>query len=195
MISDTELRTVIRAATRAPSSHNTQPWIHTFDDDSILEGTLSVTTDARPTSDVGSYTITAAGLGTDNGNYAITYLDGALSVDPASLTVTVNDTTRTYGGTNPTDDSGVFVYCRIEWPGYRFQLKSRTGLAGTAVHAGFHLEAGGTWQDRHEVAVANLRAGGAVVLGLDTLLGPIRFAYGLTDGGHDAVHLVIGHLR
>ena len=35
VISDAELRTVIRAATRAPSSHNTQPWFFTFDDDSI----------------------------------------------------------------------------------------------------------------------------------------------------------------
>ena len=35
VISDAELRTVIRAATRAPSSHNTQPWFFTFDDDTV----------------------------------------------------------------------------------------------------------------------------------------------------------------
>ncbi len=32
VISDAELRTVIRAATRAPSSHNTQPWFFSFED-------------------------------------------------------------------------------------------------------------------------------------------------------------------
>ena len=35
VISDAELRTVIRAATRAPSSHNTQPWFFTFEDDVV----------------------------------------------------------------------------------------------------------------------------------------------------------------
>ncbi len=71
------------------------------DDAGILDGTLSVTTDATNSSDVGAYAITAGGLGTTNQNYAITYVDGTLSVDPAALTVSVNDADRSYGSANP----------------------------------------------------------------------------------------------
>src|SRR5207237_4803384 len=35
------------------------------------------------------------------GNYAITYIDGALTVTPAGLTVTADDQTRAYGAANP----------------------------------------------------------------------------------------------
>ncbi len=48
------------------------------------------------------YAITASNAtgGTfDAGNYAITYVDGALTVDPAGLTVTANDAAKTYGQT------------------------------------------------------------------------------------------------
>ena len=43
--------------------------------------------------------ITPGGL--TNGNYAITYAPGTLTVDPAPLTVTANDASRTYGAANP----------------------------------------------------------------------------------------------
>ncbi len=66
----------------------------------VLGGTLEVTTAATQSSDVGIYGTTASGL--TSGNYAITYVDGALTVDKAALTVTATDASRTYGAANPT---------------------------------------------------------------------------------------------
>ncbi|HVV94236.1 MAG TPA: MBG domain-containing protein [Hyphomicrobiales bacterium] len=48
----------------------------------------------------GPYAITASNAaGTGIGNYAITYVPGALSVTPKALTVTADDLTKTYGDT------------------------------------------------------------------------------------------------
>lgn len=69
------------------------------DSESVVSG-LNVTTPATAASDVGTFAITPAG-GTAT-NYTITHTPGTLTVDPAAVTVTANDETRTYGGTNPT---------------------------------------------------------------------------------------------
>ncbi|WP_304437900.1 MBG domain-containing protein, partial [Terrabacter sp. Root181] len=66
---------------------------------SVLGGSLSVTTTATASSDVGTYPIT--GSGQTSGNYAITYAPGTLSVTKAPLTVTADDKGRTYGYANP----------------------------------------------------------------------------------------------
>ncbi|MGE0201194.1 MAG: MBG domain-containing protein [Candidatus Melainabacteria bacterium] len=58
-------------------------------DESVLGGSLSVTTPATISSTVGSYTLTASGY--TSSNYSITYNTGTLSVNKAPLTVTVND--------------------------------------------------------------------------------------------------------
>ena len=60
-----------------------------------LDGALGFDTAATRRSDVGAYAITAGGL--TSGNYAISYAHGTLTVDPAPLTVTANDASRTYG--------------------------------------------------------------------------------------------------
>ncbi len=67
-----------------------------------LGGTLAVATTATPASDVDTYAVTAAGL--SSANYAITFVDGALRVDPAPLTVTPG-ARQTYGGSATTDTS------------------------------------------------------------------------------------------
>ena len=47
---------------------------------------------------VGTYPIVpSAAVGTGLGNYTITYTNGTLTVDPAALTITANDRTKTYG--------------------------------------------------------------------------------------------------
>ncbi len=74
-------------------------------DVSDLDGALTLATVASPTSDVGAYDITASGLA--SGNYAIAYVDGALTVDPARLTVAANDQRRTYGAANPALTAGI----------------------------------------------------------------------------------------
>ena len=50
-----------------------------------LGGTLAFSTAATPTSDVGSYDVTASGLSSTN--YAIGYVTGALSITPADQTI------------------------------------------------------------------------------------------------------------
>ena len=64
-----------------------------------LDGALDFDTAATRRSGVGAYDVTAGGL--TSGNYAISYAPGTLTVDPAPLTVTANDASRTYGAANP----------------------------------------------------------------------------------------------
>ena len=62
-------------------------------------GTLSWSTTATATSNVGSYDITGSGLEANNGNYEFAQADGnatALTITPATLTVTANDDIKTY---------------------------------------------------------------------------------------------------
>jgi hypothetical protein len=60
----------------------------------------------------------------------------------------------TYGGDDPDDNSGVFKYCRIEFPGYRFQLNNEiNGLTlggvgrGTEIH---HVQVSYSFDDSYE---------------------------------------------
>jgi fibronectin-binding autotransporter adhesin len=62
--------------------------------------TGSITTTATAASNVGNYSITQGTL--DNSNYAITYVNGTLAITPATLTVTADDQSKTYGDANPT---------------------------------------------------------------------------------------------
>ncbi len=68
-------------------------------DATALAGTLSVTTAADPTNDVGTYDIVPSGLSSTN--YALSYTNGTLTVTQAPLTVTANSTVRQYGTANP----------------------------------------------------------------------------------------------
>jgi hypothetical protein len=72
---------------------------------SATTGTEVFSTTASNKSNVGQYAITGAGLVANNGNY-IFVQDGAnntaLTITPATLTVTANSLTRMYGAANPT---------------------------------------------------------------------------------------------
>ena len=63
----------------------------------VVHPTLSTT--ASASSPVGDYTITASGAVNDN--YMINYIDGTLTVTPASLTITASDKSMTYGSSVP----------------------------------------------------------------------------------------------
>jgi GH18 family chitinase len=67
---------------------------------SVIDAVPTASTTATATSNVGTYTITAAG-GTDN-NYTISLVNGTLTVNKATLTATANNQSRTYGAANPT---------------------------------------------------------------------------------------------
>jgi len=61
---------------------------------------VTLGTSASASSPIGTYTITASGA-TDT-NYSITLVNGVLTVDPAALTITANNTNKVYGAPLPT---------------------------------------------------------------------------------------------
>ena len=63
---------------------------------SVLSGTLDYGGSARGAINAGSYAITPNGL--TSSNYTITFVDGTLTVNPAPLTITANDDSKTYNG-------------------------------------------------------------------------------------------------
>jgi hypothetical protein len=65
--------------------------------------TATYSTTADPTSVVGSYAIVPALVDPDNklGNYSVTTNNGNLSITAATLAVTADNTSRQYGGVNP----------------------------------------------------------------------------------------------
>ena len=63
--------------------------------------TYTATTAAIPASPVGTYSIVPAVTGANLSNYAVAYVDGALTVGQAALTVTASNASRAYGAANP----------------------------------------------------------------------------------------------
>ncbi|MCM5556003.1 MBG domain-containing protein, partial [Pleomorphomonas sp. NRK KF1] len=72
---------------------------------SVLGGSLSYGGNAQGAVNAGSYTLTASGL--TSGNYDISYVAGALTVNKASLTVTANSAAKTYDGLAYSGGNGV----------------------------------------------------------------------------------------
>jgi NTE family protein len=60
------------------------------------------------------------------------------------------------------------------------------------VYAGMTLEAGQVWARESAIGWDSVELHGSVYLGLDSLAGPILFAYGRGDGGQDAYYFMLG---
>nr|MBA2480080.1 IPT/TIG domain-containing protein [Planctomycetota bacterium] len=71
----------------------------TGDSSVSLAGTLVFTTTATATSPVGAYTVTPSGV--SSGNYAITFVNGTLTISKAPLTVTADNKSKLQGAANP----------------------------------------------------------------------------------------------
>ncbi|MEL6537336.1 MAG: MBG domain-containing protein, partial [Bacteroidota bacterium] len=71
----------------------------TGEDESVLTTEATATTAADSSSAVGSYAITASSANADN--YTVSYVEGTLTVEQASLTITANDQSKVYGEANP----------------------------------------------------------------------------------------------
>ena len=76
------------------------------DDQGVLTGSPNLTTTATSTSPVGSYPITAAQGTLAAQNYTFVFVNGSLMVCKATLTVTANNASMTYGGTLPRFTAG-----------------------------------------------------------------------------------------
>ncbi|MEA5050887.1 MAG: MBG domain-containing protein, partial [Oscillospiraceae bacterium] len=68
--------------------------------------TVDYALNRAPGNNVGSYTITPSGAATQ-GNYAVTYATGTLTITAKAVTVTANDKTKVYGETDPALDAAV----------------------------------------------------------------------------------------
>ncbi len=71
----------------------------------VLGGTLSYAGTSQGATNAGGYVITPQGQ--TSGNYAITFNDGALTVNQAALTVTADDDSKTYDGLAYSGGNGV----------------------------------------------------------------------------------------
>ncbi len=65
---------------------------------------------------------------------------------------------------------------------------------GEGIYAGISMEAGNAWESAAAVDLGDLRHSFALVVGADTLLGPIYLAHGRTTGGKDSFYLYVGRL-
>ncbi|WP_269514101.1 patatin-like phospholipase family protein [Brevundimonas subvibrioides] len=77
---------------------------------------------------------------------------------------------------------------------YRYALTdtSRQLFGGTRLFVGASLEAGQVWDRRGDLDLEDLRFGGSVYVGADTILGPAFLAYGQAEDDRRAVYLFIG---
>jgi len=66
--------------------------------DTQISPAPTVATTAQTSSPIGTYTLTPSAL---SANYAITYVNGTLTVTPAALTITANNFSKFYGAANP----------------------------------------------------------------------------------------------
>ncbi|WP_158279347.1 MBG domain-containing protein [Azospirillum humicireducens] len=98
---------------------------------SLLTGVTTSTT-ATATSNVGSYATSASGgslSGAATGNYTLSYVNGAMTVTPATLTVTAGNSSMVYGDTPPSD----IAYTATGWKnGQTSSLLSSVTTATTA---------------------------------------------------------------
>jgi NTE family protein len=72
---------------------------------------------------------------------------------------------------------------------YRYQINN----AMIPVYAGVSLELGNVWERRDDISFGDSRWASSLFLGADTFLGPAFVAYGLSEGGKDAVYLIFGN--
>src|SRR5690606_2147809 len=63
---------------------------------------------------------------------------------------------------------------------------------GTGVYVGATVEVGNVFERFDAVPSRGLLAGGSVFVGIDSRVGPIYLAYGLSQGGHHALYLYVG---
>jgi sugar lactone lactonase YvrE len=99
---------------------------------SVISG-VTLATAAGAAATAGTHTITA--IGGTAANYAITDADGTLTVSPASLTVTADNQSKVYGGTDPTltyTASGTLYYTDSYSVISGVTLSTATGSAATA---------------------------------------------------------------
>ena len=135
-----------------------------------LDTPPTCTTSANSTSPVGTYTITCSGAAMDG--YEITYVPGTLTVNPAPLTITASDGTKTSGMTLVWVLDGLYPGSYITVDGLR-NADTVTSITLTTAWCACYLDAGslrhypecsggnGVGQLRHHLRVRDTHSDGA----------------------------------
>ncbi|SIT07692.1 gliding motility-associated C-terminal domain-containing protein [Filimonas lacunae] len=126
------------------------------EDAAVLSGNIAYSGTAQGAADAGSYSITASGV--TSGNYAITYVDGALTIDKAALTITAKDSTKTYDGTAFNGGNGVTYSGLVsnEQPGVLGGTMVYTGTSQGAAHVNqYVITPGGVTSDNYTISFVN----------------------------------------
>jgi NTE family protein len=61
-------------------------------------------------------------------------------------------------------------------------------------YLGASLESGNVWLDDDDIDFGSLITAGSLFIGIDTILGPIYFAYGRAEGGRDSFYFYLGRM-
>jgi gliding motility-associated-like protein len=101
---------------------------------SVLDVLPVAVTTAAPATNTGIVAITVSG-GSDN-NYSFSYVNGALTINKATLTVTADDKTRIYGDPNPPLTITYSGFVNSETVTVLDVLPAASTTAGTATNAG-----------------------------------------------------------
>jgi len=118
----------------------------------VLSGTLAYDGSAQGAINAGDYTLSVSGLSADN--YNINYVDGALTIDKANLTVTAQNASKTYDGLSYTGGNGVTYrgFVAGEGDSVLNGTLSWGGSAQEAVNAGsYTLAASGLSADNYNI--------------------------------------------
>jgi NTE family protein len=76
---------------------------------------------------------------------------------------------------------------------YQRRLSSRSVLpTDMPIYAGFSVEGGQLWSERSDVNFDDMIASGSIYLAIDSPLGPLYLAYGLTNQSQQAIYLSLG---
>ncbi|MGV0962605.1 MAG: MBG domain-containing protein [Polynucleobacter sp.] len=101
----------VYGATPSVNAGTITGFVNSQDQSTATTGTLTFTTLADHSSNVGSYAINGSGLTANNGNYNFVQASGnttALTINPATLTYTATPTTSNYGST-PSVNAGTIT--------------------------------------------------------------------------------------
>ena len=60
------------------------------------------------------------------------------------------------------------------------------------VYVGASYEVGNAWQKSADIGFDSIISAGSVFIGADTYIGPLYFAYGFAECGHNALYLYLG---
>ncbi|MEO8101525.1 MAG: patatin-like phospholipase family protein [Betaproteobacteria bacterium] len=72
------------------------------------------------------------------------------------------------------------------------RIGSLPGALGGSLYAGASVEVGGAFNSDERIAAGGLKRAGALLLGAETILGPVYFGFGKTWKGSSAVYLFVG---